>query len=285
MIDNRARILDAAARVYAEYGYRGATTRRIAVAAGVNEVTLFRTFGSKAALIDEAVRCCAASAARRHAALPDLPVDPERELTVWAAAHLEHMRETRSLMRKSMSELEERPDMAPCMAAGVSLAAEELRTYMRRLGELGFVDWRALAADEESNDPRPETRGRAMMHRGAAHDAGDVDLTARGTSMSGERANVRDVPEVAEVPEVDRDAAVSAEVTRTPSRAEDAYAAGTMLMAALFSDAMGRDLLPGLYPEPADRAPAFYVRLFLRAVRCARTPRRRARPTSQKARS
>ena len=36
MIDNRARILDAAARVYAEFGYRGATTRRIAVAAGVN---------------------------------------------------------------------------------------------------------------------------------------------------------------------------------------------------------------------------------------------------------
>ena len=70
MIDNRARILDAAARVYAEYGYRGATTRRIAVAAGVNEVTLFRTFGSKAALIYEAVRSCAESSSAGRYTLP-----------------------------------------------------------------------------------------------------------------------------------------------------------------------------------------------------------------------
>ena len=44
------RILAAAARVYAQYGFRGATTRLIANEAGVNEVTLFRTFGSKAEL-------------------------------------------------------------------------------------------------------------------------------------------------------------------------------------------------------------------------------------------
>src|SRR5919201_1813350 len=77
MIDNRSRILDAAARVYAEYGYRGSTTRRIAVAAGVNEVTLFRTFGSKAALIGEAVRSHAAAVGSHHATLPADPVDPE----------------------------------------------------------------------------------------------------------------------------------------------------------------------------------------------------------------
>jgi len=227
------------------------------VAAGVNEVTLFRTFGSKAALIDEAVRCCAASAVASRSALPELPVDPERELAEWAGALLRHLRETRSLMRKSMSEVEERPDMAPCMAAGVSLAADELRTYMRRLGELGFVDWRALGtddvdahgSDDGSNDPGPRSAGHAKMQ--------PADAAA------------------------DAAAAAVAVVERVDSvRAEDAYAAGTMLMAALFSDAMGRDLMPGLYPEPADRAPALYVRLFLRAVRCARTPRRRARPTS-----
>ncbi|AHG89551.1 regulatory protein TetR [Gemmatirosa kalamazoonensis] len=253
MLDNRARILDAAARVYAEFGYRGATTRRIAVAAGVNEVTLFRTFGSKAALIDEAVRCCAASSVASRSALPELPVDPERELTEWAGALLQHLRETRSLMRKSMSEVEERPDMAPCMAAGVSLAADELRTYMRRLGELGFVDWRALGTDDV-----------------------DADGSDDGSDDPGPRSADR-----AKMQPADAAAAAVAVVERVDSvRAEDAYAAGTMLMAALFSDAMGRDLMPGLYPEPADRAPALYVRLFLRAVRCSRTPRRRARPTS-----
>src|SRR5215207_6281921 len=120
MIENRARILDAAARVYAEFGYRGATTRRIAVAAGVNEVTLFRTFGSKAALLDEAMRSCAASAAAVGSALPAEPSDPEAELTHWAAGVLAHLRTQRSFIRKTMSELEERPELGPCLATGMS---------------------------------------------------------------------------------------------------------------------------------------------------------------------
>ena len=51
-MDIRDRILDAAKRIYAQHGFRGATTRLIAIEAGVNEVTLFRTFGSKAALFE-----------------------------------------------------------------------------------------------------------------------------------------------------------------------------------------------------------------------------------------
>ena len=51
----RDQLLEAAARLYAETGYRGATTRRIAMQAGVNEITLFRHFGSKDALMREAI--------------------------------------------------------------------------------------------------------------------------------------------------------------------------------------------------------------------------------------
>ena len=45
--DTRQRILQAAAGVFAEKGYARATTRALAAAAGVNEVTLFRHFGNK----------------------------------------------------------------------------------------------------------------------------------------------------------------------------------------------------------------------------------------------
>lgn len=45
--ETRERILQAAALVFAEQGYARATTRVLAAAAGVNEVTLFRHFGSK----------------------------------------------------------------------------------------------------------------------------------------------------------------------------------------------------------------------------------------------
>ena len=48
-------ILDAALTVVVERGYLGATTRAIAKAAGVNEVTLFRRFGSKDKLLGAAI--------------------------------------------------------------------------------------------------------------------------------------------------------------------------------------------------------------------------------------
>src|ERR1051326_2984409 len=54
LMERREELLRAAARVYARHGYRGSTTRRIADEAGVNEVTIFRQFGSKDALIHEA---------------------------------------------------------------------------------------------------------------------------------------------------------------------------------------------------------------------------------------
>lgn len=60
----RVRILKAAAEIIAEKGYTRTTTRAIAEAAGVNEVTIFRHFGSKRNLFSEMIQ--------QHSALPDL---------------------------------------------------------------------------------------------------------------------------------------------------------------------------------------------------------------------
>lgn len=49
-------ILEAALATILAYGYEGATTRLIAAAANINEVTLFRRFGTKDALIILAVK-------------------------------------------------------------------------------------------------------------------------------------------------------------------------------------------------------------------------------------
>ncbi len=51
VLDTHRRLLDAAARVFAQSGLEGATTREIAREAGVNEVTLFRHFQSKENLL------------------------------------------------------------------------------------------------------------------------------------------------------------------------------------------------------------------------------------------
>jgi AcrR family transcriptional regulator len=77
----RDQLLEAAARLYAETGYRGTTTRRIALQAGVNEITLFRHFGSKEALMREAIararrtrfyRMCRANHCAKYASGPKL---------------------------------------------------------------------------------------------------------------------------------------------------------------------------------------------------------------------
>ena len=49
--DVHARLIDAAGELLVERGYRGATTREIAQRAGVTEMTLFRHFTSKEALM------------------------------------------------------------------------------------------------------------------------------------------------------------------------------------------------------------------------------------------
>jgi AcrR family transcriptional regulator len=183
----RDRILEAAKRVYAQHGFRGATTRLIAIEAGVNEVSLFRTFGSKAALFEALMQQHVAQSPIPD--LPDNPVDPEREMTEWVASVLKHMWENRSIIRTSFGEMEERPEAAVCMCEGPHCAAMILTDYLLRLQSMGVAD-----AD------------------------GDIPTAV------------------------------------------------AMLMSTMFGDAMSRDVMPTAFPQPADEAPARYVRVFLRAL-------------------
>lgn len=183
----RDRILDAAKRVYAQHGFRGATTRLIAIEAGVNEVTLFRTFGSKAALFEALMQGHVAQSPIPE--LPDNPADPEREMTDWCSSVLGHLRENRALIRTSFGEIEERPEAAVSMCEGPNCAAMIVTDYVLRLQSIGLAD-------------------------------ADADIQ---TAIS-------------------------------------------MLMSALFGDAISRDIMPSAFPQPAEEAPAKYVRVFLRAL-------------------
>jgi AcrR family transcriptional regulator len=143
--DTRARLLAAAARVYAGHGYLGATTRAIAAEAGVNEVTLFRLFGDKETLLDEAIAATAVSSTTT--ALPAEPHDPPRELTAWCRAELARLREARGLMRMCFAESEEHPKHVRRAASGLDAAAEALRRYAARL-----VEARKAAAPPRQRD-------------------------------------------------------------------------------------------------------------------------------------
>jgi AcrR family transcriptional regulator len=129
-------LLDAAVRVYAEVGYRGATTRRIAQEAGVNEITLFRHFGSKDVLLHEAI--ARAGGEMVSFMLPVEPRAPATELLEWARAQLTHMSERRSLIRTCMGEMEEHPGIMSSIDKPPVRAAADLARYLRRLRETGL---------------------------------------------------------------------------------------------------------------------------------------------------
>ena len=134
---SRERILDAAARVYALHGFRGATTRLIATEAGVNEVTLFRTFGSKSALIEAVLAHHGRS--RPAVALPETPVEPLAELTVFVRQSLERVREMRPLLMHTMSEVDERPEAHEFACRGRHHVHDTITTYIRKLQARGLA--------------------------------------------------------------------------------------------------------------------------------------------------
>ena len=135
---SRERILEAAARVYSKHGFRGATTRLIASEAGVNEVTLFRTFGSKGALLEAVLE--ENDTGDDVNPLPDPPRDPERELTEWVDTHLERIRNLRPLLIHAISEYEERPEVADFACRGRVDVHHHISEYVARLHDLGLAD-------------------------------------------------------------------------------------------------------------------------------------------------
>jgi len=186
-MNRREEILAAAAQVFAQHGFRGSTTRRIADAAGVNEITIFRQFGSKEVLLREAMKHMTESTGL--AALPEIPSDPERELTDWSESFIQHLRLRSSIIRKTMSEIEERPEMSECASFVPTQASNELCRYLVALRKQGRTS--------EKFDPKT---------------------------------------------------------------------AAAMLMGAIFADAMGRDIMPDVYPQPQAKAAHMYTLLLLRAL-------------------
>ena len=142
----REQLLRAAVKVYSTAGTRGATTRRIAQEAGVNEVTLFRHFGSKEALLRDAVQTIYDHSVLTR--LPGDPVDPEFELMQWCRHHHQFLVQIRSMLRTSMAEFAEHPDHVAQVCRLPIRVADELHAYLVKLRAKGLAHgtWNARAA-------------------------------------------------------------------------------------------------------------------------------------------
>ncbi len=189
-MDVREALLRAAIKVFAETGTRGATTRRIAQEAHVNEVTLFRHFKSKDDLLKAALQLFATQASSRS--LPAEPVHPRVELLEWCRAHHRELHKVRALIRRSMAEFAEHPDNCTHGMQASVRVANDLADYLRRLKQRGLASgtWDeraasamlmgALFADAMGRDTMPERYPYSM--RDAIEHYVDLLLSAIGVS-------------------------------------------------------------------------------------------------------
>jgi AcrR family transcriptional regulator len=184
----RESLLDVTARLYAEHGWLGTTTRRIAEAAGVNEVTLFRQFGSKESLLLEAITLASGDNGI-VARLPETPHLMRIELKSWGITHHGSIAEKSGIIRTCLAEWEQRPELAPKVCSGGLVAFADLARYL------------AVARERDMIGPH-----------------GSID------------------------------------------------AAATMLINAIFMDAMTRDVMPGTHPYSVDESIGSFVDVVLRAL-------------------
>lgn len=133
------KILDAAAELFARNGYVGTTTRAIAERAGVNEVTLFRRFGSKRGLLEALAKRAAGRQAER-AARHVVPAGAARErLLAFAKLEVESALEDGGLALRLAFEAASDPDVAAVLRSSMPDNMRSLAEYIadrQRSGEL-----------------------------------------------------------------------------------------------------------------------------------------------------
>ncbi len=146
--DTRQRILQAAASVFGEKGYAGATTRAIAARAGVNEVTLFRHFGRKENLLSAVID--------QHSKLPELIARLETQLTGDYRADLvriaslffQVLTERREVIRLMLCEADQFPELREALARNPRRLRQVMIGYLReqqRQGRLQAIPLEAMA--------------------------------------------------------------------------------------------------------------------------------------------
>jgi AcrR family transcriptional regulator len=141
MDETEERILDAATQVFAEAGFRGATTRRIAEAAGVNEVTLFRRFPTKDALIVAALQHSSdrAIAVLAERALPAQPRNVRDDLTAYATIVLEGVLASRQAHRTALGEWGHNPALDQYLLLTTAHVYDEVHRYLARAQAAGLL--------------------------------------------------------------------------------------------------------------------------------------------------
>ena len=149
--ETRQRIIMAASQAFSEQGYARSTTRGIAAAAGVTEVTLFRHFGSKQNLF--------AAVLEQYSARPDFTAirenitgDCRQDLLNMGRHFMRIMVERRDTMRMMLCEADHFPELRDTLVQMPRMLRQMVAAYLRQQMEQGNV-----------RELHPEVMGQAFV--------------------------------------------------------------------------------------------------------------------------
>lgn len=139
MEETRDRITQAALGVFSTKGYAGATTREIATAAGVNEVTLFRHFGNKARLLVAVMENYSAIPVIVDTLQHDLTGNYRQDLKTIAMHILALWEQRKQLIMIMMMEAQHHPQEVKMLTHVPRKVREYLSEYLQGLSQKGIV--------------------------------------------------------------------------------------------------------------------------------------------------
>jgi AcrR family transcriptional regulator len=136
--ETRQRIIAAAMRLFGRQGYSQTTTRQIAADAGVNEVTLFRHFGSKKGLLEV---CIEAYNAAGFAATFEAELSGDYPQDILGMARRQVQDTTASLAILSLLVCDARnvPELRQAMLAGGRGNLQRLSAYFQNQIDSGVI--------------------------------------------------------------------------------------------------------------------------------------------------
>jgi AcrR family transcriptional regulator len=172
--ESALRILEAAAKLFSEHGYEGATTRAIAAEAGVNEVTLFRNFGSKENLLLAVVERFSALPRLGEAFAEQISGDYRQDLLLIGRHYLEMLQRNLRPILMTIFEAQRLPEVRRIIARPPARQRRMLGRYLRRQMAQGVV--REL--------PDPELTAQAFFGMFFEYSLGRNLIDEEGTELS-----------------------------------------------------------------------------------------------------
>ncbi|RXJ01653.1 TetR/AcrR family transcriptional regulator [Anaerobacillus alkaliphilus] len=149
MVENQTtedKILSAAIDLMEQKGYKAVTIKEIAQVAGFSEMTLFRRFGSKKAILDAAVEKYSYNYCMKQIFEEQITYDIEHDLALIARTYQKYMNRNRKIVMLAFQERHFHPEIGQKTAENPRQLKEYLLRYLTEMKERGKINGTNLEA-------------------------------------------------------------------------------------------------------------------------------------------